>query len=203
MPGLPVEQLAYLVFAALAALTLGLLAVALRSDRVDNDVLLAGARIGLLIAAGLGVAIVALVTLLLNGQPILFESRDLAGAFRLGLLIGVPLAVGYFWLGLALVAGGLLGSAPPDWARRGAWLVTPVVAIVVISAVGFGLAAVQRDAEPTVVERSGQVEPGREGTWLIGPLAGGALVLQLRMAGATPLPPAEVDSRGWPSRSPL
>lgn len=201
--GLPLEQLAYIVLAAAAALTVGLLAVSLRSDRVDKTVLLAGARIGLLIAVVLAGVIVALVTLLLNGRPLLFESRDLAGAFRLALLIGGPLAVGYFWLGLVLVAAGLLRGASADWARRGAWLVTPVVAIVVISAVGFGLAAVQREAQPPAVERSGQVEPGRQGTWLSGTLTGAALVLQLGVAGATPLPPSAVDSKGWPSRSPL
>jgi hypothetical protein len=202
MAGLPVEQLVYIALLALAVLTILLLAVSLRSDRVDNDVLLAGARTGLVVAAGLGAAIVALLTLLLWGQPILHESRDLAGAFRLALLFGVPLATGYFWLGLVLVAGGLLRGATPDWARRGAWLVTPVVAIVVISAIGFGLAAVQRGAEPTFVEPSGVVQPVHGGTPLMGSGAGGGRVPQLRMTSATPPPSSAVDSSRWPSRSP-
>lgn len=158
MPEIGAEQLLWLGVAVVAVAPALLLAMAWRSGHLDRRQLLRGARNGALVALLLAAGLVGLTTLLGTGQPFLFGTLDMAAAFRLGLLLGVPVGVGYLWLGLAVMAVGLMAGAGRSWATRGAWLATPVFAIVVVSAAGFAFAMAQRGSDPTVITRPGQLE---------------------------------------------
>jgi hypothetical protein len=100
--------------------------------------LLRGLRNGLLVALALFVIVGGAVAALTFGRPVLFGTTlELTGALALGALAGAVVAIGYFALGTAVLLVGLLRRPSPRWVTRDAWLVAPVVAVLVVAAWGF------------------------------------------------------------------
>jgi hypothetical protein len=116
------------------AVTAVLWVAAFALRRVDVRVTLQGLRNGALIAAALFALTVIVVTLMFNGRAVFAEPLDLAGAFGLGLQVGAVVAVGYVWLGAALIAIGLLFRSKPLWSTLGAWVAVPIIVV----SLGFG-----------------------------------------------------------------
>ncbi|CAN5634801.1 hypothetical protein BH23CHL7_BH23CHL7_00130 [soil metagenome] len=100
--------------------------------------LLRGLRNGLLVALVLFVLVGGAVAALTFGRPVLFGTTlELSGALALGALAGSIVAIGYFAFGTVVLLVGLLRRPSPRWMTRDAWLVAPVVAVLVVAAWGF------------------------------------------------------------------
>lgn len=153
------DQLVGLALLVLALVTLSLLFVA--SRRADPRLVLRGLLRGLLAAAVLAAVVGGAAMLLLFAWSPAWLTD--AGGPAVGLALGAALGVGYWWLGAIVLCVGLLLGADRTWVTRGAWLTTPVVAFVGVSAVGFALGMAQRAAEPTVVSTMGTVTVSVEG----------------------------------------
>jgi hypothetical protein len=156
------DQLIWLVPIVGAALvTIALLMLVVVRGRADWHGLVRGLAGGLLVAIGLAAVAGTLTALLLFAWSPAWLAD--AGGAQIGFVLGAVLGIGYWSLGALVLAVGLLAGADRAWITRGAWLTTPVVALVGISAVGFALGMAQRAAEPTVVSWMGTVAIRVEG----------------------------------------
>jgi hypothetical protein len=156
------DQLMWLVSIVGAALvTTALLMLVVVRGRADRRGLVRGLAGGLFVAIGLAAVAGTLSALLLFAWSPAWLAD--AGGAQIGFALGALLGIGYWWLGALVVAVGLLAGADRAWITRGAWLTTPVVALVGISAVGFALGMAQRAAEPTVISWMGTVAVRVEG----------------------------------------
>jgi hypothetical protein len=95
-------------------------AAALALHRVDAGVTLRGLRNGLIVAAALFAVVFVLEAVLFNAQS--------------GLLVGLVVGLGYFWIGSTLIPIGLLFKSKPAWTTLGAWAAVPVIVV----SLGFG-----------------------------------------------------------------
>jgi hypothetical protein len=123
-----------LLVALAVAVTAVLWVAALALHRVDARVAARGLRNGALVALALFVLSVVIVTLVFNGRGVFAQPLDLAGAFQLGVLVGAIVAIGYLWLGVVLIAIGLIAGSKPAWTTLGAWVAVPIIVV----SLGFG-----------------------------------------------------------------
>ncbi|HEY5488246.1 MAG TPA: hypothetical protein VIK00_00275 [Candidatus Limnocylindrales bacterium] len=93
-------------------------AIALR--RVDLSITLRGLRNGLLVALALFALTFVLEALLFNVTS--------------GLIVGLVVGAGYFWIGSTLIPVGLVFKSKPAWTTLGAWAAVPVIVV----SIGFG-----------------------------------------------------------------
>jgi hypothetical protein len=133
---------------AAIAILLGLALALLRSGRATALDLARGVRSGSLIALGLLVVVAGGFTLLTVGQPFLFGATvSPEGALAVGLLVGAAIAVTYLTIGLRVT--------------RSAWLVTPVVGVLGMSAFGFAASLGEYADRP--ITRAGTVSVSIDG----------------------------------------
>jgi hypothetical protein len=129
-------------------------AVAFALGRVDIRVTARGLRNGALIAAVLFAITLVIVTFAFNGRAVFVDVLDLNGAFQLGVIVGAVVALGYLWLGTALIAIGLIFRSKPQWSTVGAWAAVPVIVV----SLGFGYVSYRS------VNAEGQTDPSANGT---------------------------------------
>jgi hypothetical protein len=124
--------------------------------------LLRGLRNGLIVALALFASIGGVVAALTVGRPFLFGATlTPGGALTLGALVGAVVAIGYFVLGTAVLLLGLLRRPSPRWVTRDSWLVTPVVAVLAVAALGFASGVGEYANRP--ITRAGMVSLTVEG----------------------------------------
>jgi hypothetical protein len=147
---------------AAIAILLGLALALLRSGRATALDLARGVRSGSLIALGLLVVVAGGFTLLTVGQPFLFGATvSPEGALAVGLLAGAAIAVTYLAIGLLVMLVGLFARPGPRWVTRSAWLVTPVVGVLGMSAFGFAASLGEYADRP--ITRAGTVSVSIDG----------------------------------------
>jgi hypothetical protein len=127
-----------LLLTGAVVLTVGAWVAAARLGRLTDMPVRPGLRNGATIALLIGLIVVAVVTLYMNGREFLGGPIGLVDAFTLGLLVGVPVAVGFFWLGALLMPLGLLVRLGRRWTTAGVWIAVPLAAVLIYAAyVGY------------------------------------------------------------------
>jgi hypothetical protein len=199
MPSLEYQAL---VAAGLAATVLLWLAAAAR-HRVAWLAVRDGLRNGVLVALVLGASVALLLTVMTAGRPLLFEGNvTLAGALALGSLAGLSLAIGFLWLGLALMPIGLILRAGDGWPRYGTWIAVPVIVASFGLALGAFNAARQEGLQPALSAGTVQLELSGEGLGTVALTAtadcqlqpNGALTVEAGTS-ITAAPPTTADGR--------
>lgn len=102
------------------AVTIVLWVAAIALRRVDPAVTVRGLRNGLIVAFALFAVTFVLETWLFNATS--------------GLLVGLVVGLGYFWVGATLIPLGLVFKSKPAWTTLGAWAAVPVIVV----SIGFG-----------------------------------------------------------------
>lgn len=109
-----------LIAVAGLAVTILLWVTAIALHRVDPAVTVHGLRNGVIVALGLFAVTLVLETWLFNLSS--------------GLLVGLVVGLGYFWVGATLIPLGLVFNSKPAWTTLGAWAAVPVIVV----SIGFG-----------------------------------------------------------------